>query len=70
MIATTRNPQLDRLVEGSSLGALPLKKEMRKTRLKFGELMGDGRENGGVAGHVGFGFEGNVLNLRRNEKYT
>jgi hypothetical protein len=69
MIATTRNPQLDRLVEGSSFGALPLEKEMRKTKLKFGELMGDGREKG-VTGHVGFGFEDNVLNLRKNGKYT
>jgi hypothetical protein len=70
MIATTRNPQLDRLVEGSSLGALPLDREMRKTKLKFGELIGDGREKGGVAGHVGFGFEDNVLNLRRDGKYS
>jgi hypothetical protein len=70
MIATTRNPQLDRLVEGSSLGALLLEKEMRRTKLKFGELMGDGREKGGVNGHVGFGFEDSVLNLRRGGKYT
>jgi len=48
---------------------LPLEKEMRKTKLKFGELMGDGREKG-VTGQVGFGFEDNVLNLRKNGKYT
>jgi hypothetical protein len=42
---------------------------MRKTRLKFGELIGDGRRKGGVTGHVGFGFEDNVLNLRKNGKY-
>ena len=66
MIATTRNPQLDRLVEGSSLRALSLEKEMRETKLKFGELMGDGR----VKEHVGFGFEENILNLGKGGTYT
>jgi hypothetical protein len=70
MVATTRNPQLDRLVEGSSLGALPLDQEMRKTKLKFGELLGDGQEKGGLTGHIAFGFEDAVLNLRKNGKYT
>jgi hypothetical protein len=39
MIATTRSPKPDALVEGSSLGALPLDRDVYKTRLKFGESL-------------------------------
>ncbi|CZR61875.1 uncharacterized protein PAC_11772 [Phialocephala subalpina] len=62
-IATTRNVQLDRLVEGSSLGALPLDRDVRKTKVRFRELVdGDG--------DIAFGLEDRVLGLRRGEKYT
>jgi hypothetical protein len=67
MIATTRNPQLDQLVRGSSLGALPLDQDMRKTKLKFGELLEDGGER---SGHITFGFESEVLDLKKNGTYT
>ena len=67
MIATTRTPKLDALVEGSSLGALRLDRDVHKTRLKFGELL---KEKGDEGGHIAFGLEDEVLNLRRNERYT
>ncbi|KAF8865658.1 hypothetical protein BDZ45DRAFT_736227 [Acephala macrosclerotiorum] len=61
-IATTRNVQLDRLVEGSSLGALPLDRDVRKTKVMFGELIdGDG--------HIAFGFEDGVQGLRKGGSY-
>jgi hypothetical protein len=67
MIATTRSPKPDALVEGSSLGALPLDRDIHKARLKFGELL---KEKGDEGGHIAFGLEDEVLNLRSNERYT
>lgn len=58
---------MDQLVRGSSLGALPLNQNMKQTKLKFGELLGEGGER---TGHLAFGFEGEVLELERNGVYT
>jgi hypothetical protein len=66
IVATTRNTKLDGLLEGSSLGALPLDQEMSKVKLKFGELL----EEGGERRHVAFGFEEEVEGLRKGEMYT
>ena len=63
MVATTRNPQLDQLVQGSSLGSLPLDQDMSRTKLKFRELIGDGGQR---SGHIAFGFESKVLDLKTN----
>jgi hypothetical protein len=63
IIATTRNSYLDRLVEGKSLVALPLDGKMRKVRLKFGELVADEAPRG----HIAFGVEEEVLNIRKME---
>jgi hypothetical protein len=67
MIATTRSLKLDALVEGNSLGALPLDRDAHKTRLKFGKLL---EEKGDEGGYIAFGLEDEVLNLRRNGRYT
>jgi hypothetical protein len=71
--AATRNPELDVVSRGQSLGALPLKDTGLKMR--FGELVGatvkgdeiEGRE---TASHIGFGAADNVLNLRKGGKYV
>ena len=73
LLATAQNPRLRGLFEGNSLGALPLDRETRKVKLRFGELNQDiliGQEQGDGARHVGFGFETDVLGLRKNGKYT
>ena len=73
LLATAQNPRLRGLFEGSSLGALPLDREIRKVKLRFGELNQDnliGQEQGDGARHVGFGFEDDVVNLRKNGTYT
>lgn len=77
IVATTRNPQLDVLLKGSSLGADPMMTDKEKTRLRFGPLLstpneaeskitGAGREE---PPHVAFGFEENVGTLRKGEIY-
>jgi hypothetical protein len=53
-------------VEGNLLGALPLDRDVHKTRLKFGEL----EEKGDEGGYIAFGLEDEGLNLRRNGRYT
>jgi hypothetical protein len=53
-------------LEGSSLGALPLDQEMSKVKLRFGELIGKGEDRK----HVAFGFEKEVLGLRKGKMYT
>jgi len=73
MLATAQNPRLRHLFEGNSLGALPLDRDIRKFKLRFGELNQDnliGQEHGDGARHVGFGFEDDVVNLRKGGKYT
>jgi hypothetical protein len=54
-------------VEGNLLGVLPLDRDVHKTRLKFGELL---EEKGDEGRHIAFGLEDEVLNLRRNGRYT
>ena len=44
-IATTRNPELDSIFGGGQcLGAVPLDKEVARTRLRFGALVGDRKD--------------------------
>ncbi|KAH8667827.1 hypothetical protein BGZ61DRAFT_498309 [Ilyonectria robusta] len=61
MLLTTRNPDLDKLAEGYSLGADPLPKEIGELRLKFGCL--DGEESK----HAGFGLDGTVCPVTKGE---
>ncbi|KAE9377871.1 hypothetical protein N431DRAFT_500616 [Stipitochalara longipes BDJ] len=69
MIATAQNPKLRHLFEGNSLGALPLDREIREVKLRFGQLVNHDNVVDGTR-HIGFGFEDDVSNLRKNGKYT
>lgn len=72
IIAMTRNADLDS-PHVSSLGALPLKRDIKKTRLKFGPLLD--RSERKVRGppntpHIAFGLEKDVGQLITGEPYT
>lgn len=79
IVATTRKSALDSLSIGDSLGAVPLDEEVKGVRLRFGELAGSLKQSGfGVPGldygsdggkHIGFGFEDDVMGLRKGAKY-
>ncbi|KUJ06311.1 uncharacterized protein LY89DRAFT_633084 [Mollisia scopiformis] len=71
MMATTRNSELDMLSTGHSLGAVPLATEMSGVKLRFGVLVKNGvvEEDRDGARHIGFGFEEDVLQLRKGGKY-
>lgn len=66
VLVTTRNPSLDRLSHGSHLGGATISDDLRKTKLKFGELIG-GYE--GVRNHVCFGLENEVTQIKRGKVY-
>ncbi|KAK3995259.1 hypothetical protein QBC44DRAFT_320751 [Cladorrhinum sp. PSN332] len=71
-LATSRNGDLDRLVgEGECLGAWPFKKEFRETRLRFGEVLGDGSEESSpLLPHAAFGFEERVKGIEKGKQYA
>ncbi len=56
LLATTRNPEIDKLMEGYSLRRGSLLRRITETRLRFGEIKGT-RDN---TMHVGFGLEKTV----------
>ncbi|KAI1806498.1 hypothetical protein F4811DRAFT_132375 [Daldinia bambusicola] len=58
VLLTTRNPDLDRLSMGNTLGAQPLPTRIRATKLQFGTLAPEGSEP-----HAGFGVDGTVAPL-------
>ncbi|EGX88109.1 hypothetical protein CCM_09245 [Cordyceps militaris CM01] len=68
ILATTRNSSLDELFVGSSLGALPVSKDVLDAKIMFGVFEEDGNDGDGdhqVAGRVGFGLESQVKNIER-----
>ncbi|KAL4741783.1 hypothetical protein BDV11DRAFT_212670 [Aspergillus similis] len=65
VLITTRNPELDRLAVGHCLGAEPLKKEIRKVQLQYGEIKGPDQRYQ----HAAFGTEGLVTALSKGENY-
>lgn len=71
IIATTRNIELDELLSGHSLGAMPLKHP--NASLRFGELAKEGEKGwsgaSGESRHIGFGESENILSLRKGQKY-
>lgn len=84
-VASTRNERLDRLFKGACLGKNPLREELGKTKLMFGEqqeplLMATTGEGGAVGGvyqnfesgvaHATFGTEGGVRRLRKGGRYS
>lgn len=72
ILRTTRNPTLDRLMEGGCLGGNPMPKELERLRLKFGEVKtgGEKEADGEHIGHVTLGIEGEVSPIRRGGRYS
>jgi len=68
-LLTTRNPTLDRLAEGHSLGQIPLPKHIARTRLRFGEFKDDDPRKDG-ANHAAFGLPDEVMPIRRGVVYV
>lgn len=67
-LTTTRNPDLDEVVRGSSLGAAPLKESVRETRLRFGEtIRPEGAEG---EPHAAFGFPDQIRTLKKGKQYN
>jgi len=64
IVATTRNPDLDRLSEGHSLGAFPLDKQVAEVKLKFG-----GIDIGEKGIRAGFGVAEKVHELVKGGSY-
>ena len=62
VMATTRNPDLDNLTSGRSLGSAPLSEELKKTKLMFGLLP---LRFGESVPRAGFGLEGEVLKITK-----
>lgn len=73
-LRTTRNPDLDKMTEGSCLGAWPVDKAFRDTRLRFGQTAAGGPTGGGSGGdqvaHAAFGFEDRVSTIEKGKKYV
>lgn len=67
-LTTTRNPDLDEVVRGSSLGASPLKKAVRETKLRFGETVRPEGEQG--TPHAAFGFPESIRTLKKGRLYS
>lgn len=66
ILLTTRNTDLDRLVEGHCLPARPVEKGLRATRLRFGTLAAKEKSVAGQE-HAAFGFVGTVRTVRRGD---
>lgn len=64
-LMTTRNPELDRLAVGYCLGSGPLKGDIDKVRLRFGETEGANPQHR----HAAFGVKGSVTDLSKGEDY-
>lgn len=64
LLTTRKNPELDALSEGHSLGAKPLPDPIAGMKLQFGVL--DQREGS----HAGFGLVGDVRRLRNGEELS
>ncbi|KAF4178548.1 hypothetical protein CNMCM8927_002918 [Aspergillus lentulus] len=65
VLMTTRNPELDRLAVGHCLGSEPLKGDIDKVRLQFGEVEGANLRHR----HAAFGSKGSVTALSKGEEY-
>lgn len=73
-LTTTRNPDLDKMTSGSCLGAWPLKKELRNTKLRFGQTTActgaGGDDNRDGLAHAAFGFVDQVTPIVKGKKYS
>lgn len=68
VLVTTRNTNLDRLSYGSCLGGTTISDELRKTKLKFGELDRGFDEDSGY-GHACFGLENEITQITKGKVY-
>jgi hypothetical protein len=66
VLVTTRNASLDRLSYGAYLGGENVSEEVRKTKLKFGELTGSYEDN---YSHAAFGLEKEVMRIEKGKVY-
>ncbi|KAF7897152.1 hypothetical protein EAF00_005380 [Botryotinia globosa] len=73
IMLTTRNPDLDVLAIGESLGSDPLSKSVKTPKLRFGPLLSqrgfEKRISNNSPRHVAFGLEGSVDALKKGGKY-
>ncbi|KAF3908468.1 hypothetical protein ABW21_db0203593 [Orbilia brochopaga] len=71
VIATTRNPELDKLLEGNCLGKSDLQpRSLYSIKLRLGELQDpDGKLSSSGAAHAAFGTPRNVSEIRRQGYY-
>jgi hypothetical protein len=65
IMTTTRNPDLDIMTAGHSLG--PMSEKLDHTKLRFGGIAG--RAGGEGVKRAAFGRVGSVSGLRKREKY-
>jgi hypothetical protein len=76
IMTTTRNPDLDALSQGQSLGAAPLDRKLGNVRLRFGTIDIKRIEETGkvlrkrTVRHAAFGLEDSVSELRKGDWCT
>ena len=68
VLVTTRNASLDRLSYGCCMGGATISGELRKTKLKFGELNRGFYDESGY-GHACFGLENEITQIRKGKFY-
>ncbi|KAK4221314.1 hypothetical protein QBC38DRAFT_504994 [Podospora fimiseda] len=68
-LLTTRNPRLDSLTIGESMGAMPHSKRVTDTKLRFGFIKGSYDDGRRETTRVGFGFEDEVEPLVKGMAY-
>lgn len=65
VLCTTRNDDLDELVDAKSLGAQPLDESLARTKLRFGTIDGIRTDHGTSNGHTAFGLSDAVSPMNR-----
>ena len=65
IVATTRNPTLDKLFRDQQLGSLPLPEDLVKTKLYFGMLVPDSKPETSRSepSHTAFGLQEEIVRL-------
>jgi hypothetical protein len=65
IVATTRNPTLDKLFRDHQLGSLPLPEDLVKTKLNFGMLVPDSKPETSRSeqSHTAFGLQEEIVRL-------
>lgn len=67
IVATSRNPTLDKLFRDHHLGSLPLPEDLVKTKLDFGVLVPNGKPeiSRSEQSHTAFGLQEEIIRLGR-----